>query len=110
MAEKQNITFDPDEWTLGDLDDFESIAGVTLDEALTPTTVRGPRGDVEKNERGKPIKAVRMSAKVMLAIVYISLRKDDPALTIEAAKQIKVGALVMGGDDSPEEQSAAPAS
>lgn len=109
MSDTQsNIVFDPDEWSFGDLETFEELTGLTLEEAFRATPVRDANGDVEKDNRGRPVKGLRLGAKTMLAIVFIAKRQEDPEFTLEDARKVKFGELVMaGGDEAPEDDSAA---
>lgn len=73
MAELTELTLDPDELTLGDIDTIEEMTGVPFDEAL--------------EQLGK------LSTKAMIAFVFVLGRQRDPAFTVEDAKRVKVGTL-----------------
>lgn len=103
------IKFDPNEWTMGDLETFEDMTGLTLEEAFRPSNIKDASGEVEKDNRGRPVKGMRMSAKTMLAIVFIQKRAEDPEFTLDDARKVKFSELVLaGGDDAdPEANDAA---
>lgn len=94
-VEKINIRFDEDELTLGDLEDFEDATGQALFDAIKPVVVRDDEGNVVTDERGRPEKAVKISAKAMKALVWIVLRAERPGFTLDDARAIKVTALEM---------------
>lgn len=100
-VEKITIKFDEENMTLGDLEDFEDITGVPLFEALKPVNVLDDDGKPVRDEKGRPVQQVNLSAKGMRALVYITLRHERPGFTPEDARNIKVAALeiVDNGDD-----------
>lgn len=66
------IVLDLDEMTFGEMAMIEEVAGVEAVERMM---------------------AGRMTAKALIAVVYVVKRRDNPAFTIEDAKAIKVTAL-----------------
>lgn len=80
----------PDELTIGDLADFEKIAGVTFTTAT--------RTDKDGNSD--------LSAVALLALVYIVKRKDDPNFTLDDARDVKLTELQIG-EDKPDPTDAA---
>lgn len=102
MSDDNALKFNPDGWTLGDLEDFESITGLSLEEAFRAAAVKDGSGQVEKDNRGRPVKAVKMTAKTMMAIVLIEKRHDDETFTLDDAKKFKVSELVIASGDEPD--------
>lgn len=101
------IRFNPDEMTLGDLETFEEIVGKPLDEAITERVVRDPETNKPlRDEKGKPKREARAGAKAIVAMVYLTKRRDNPDYTLEDARAVKVSELVIEGDD--EEKGANP--
>lgn len=94
-VEKIAIRFDEDNLTIGDLEDFEDAVGVGLFEALSPKTVMGPDGKAERDEKGRPVKEVSLTAKALKALVWIVLRGERPGFSLDDARNIKVTALEM---------------
>lgn len=105
MSEQQvNIEFNPDNWTLGDMEVFEDIVGLTLQEALTPAEVLDSKGHVQKDKRGRPVKARRITPKMAVAIVYIEKHAEDATFTVDDARRVKFKELVLDdSDDDPKD-------
>ena len=76
--EAEKLAFDPDALTIGDLEDFEDVVGKPFAEIFRGT---GPNGEVE------------MPAKALKALVWIVRRKEDPSFTLEAARNVRIGAI-----------------
>lgn len=76
------LTVDLDDLTLGDLDEFEDISGQTFDQA--------------QEGRFRSIKA-------LIALVYLTKRKADPAFTLDDARNAKVTSLRLntGTEEDP---------
>lgn len=96
------IKFDPNEWTLGDMDDFETVVGKPLSEVFKAKNVIGDDGQPEKDKRGRPVKEVTLDAKSIIAIVWLEKRRTNPEFTLEDARKVKFTALEMAGDEDPE--------
>lgn len=104
------LNFNPDDLTIGDLEDFEDITGQTFDEAFKSVPVKDDEGNIERDDKGRPVKAVKVTAKVIKALVYVIYRKDDPDFTLDDARNVKITALnMLGGDDEDPEGLAAEA-
>jgi hypothetical protein len=106
MSEKLDFTINPDKWTLGDLEDFEDLTGgKSFQETFKGKPVLDDEtGKPVRDKRGQIVREIEMSAKTMVAVVFIEMRRKDPDFTIEAARQVEVGQFnIDGGDDeSPE--------
>lgn len=74
----ETIKLDPDELTLGDLDDFEETVGESFFDCIKP--------------------GVMPSTKALLALVWITERKSDPTYTLAQAREVKVGDLDIDTD------------
>lgn len=99
------FTFDENQLTIGDLEDFEDAVGKELHEALKPHPVRDENGDVVRNEEtGRPEQEVRVGAKVLKALVWIMKRHEDESFSIEDARKVRVTELdivrLNEGDDN----------
>lgn len=101
------IRFDLDDFTLDDMDDFETWTGMSIDEAFTSKPVMGSDGKPVRDERGRPMKAPRISAKALKAIVTIVKRREDPSFSFEDAGKVKITELEIAGDSDPEGDDAA---
>ena len=94
-VEKIKVRFNEDNLSIGDLEDFEDAAGVPLFTALKPVPIRDAEGNVEKDEKGRPVSEVNLSAKALKALVWIVLRDERPGFSLEDARNIKVTALEL---------------
>lgn len=71
----------PDDLTLGEVDDLEGAAGASVAEIF------GPAG---------------MRAKHLIAVVWVLGRRDNPEFSLDDARAVKVGELVVeGGEADP---------
>lgn len=77
-----DIAFDWDSLTVGEVIELEEIAGVSVD-------------DIQK--AGQP------KGKVVLAMLFIVKRRDDPTFTLEQARALPVSAMseIVGGTERP---------
>lgn len=118
------LTIDPNALTIGDLEDFEEVTGVSLDEALKPRRVYETDDDGDlildaagnkkpvmetdpASKRKRPATEIKVTTKILKALIWISNRKSDPAFTLEDARNVKVTELVIdtgsGDSDDPKE-------
>jgi len=93
MSDTFDVTIDPDNQTLADMEDFEAYVGVPFHEAVKPRPVFGENGERVFDEDGRPVTEVRLSSKALTALVWISKRAENPNFTIEDARRVKVGSL-----------------
>lgn len=74
------ITIDVSDFTLGEIEEFEEIAGVPMSSLSSQNT----------------------PARAMTALVLIAKRRTDPDFTIEQARLIRMGELeVVDGEADP---------
>lgn len=78
-----SIVLDPDDLTLGEIEDIEEIAGVPV-----ATLFSDPKA---------------LPAKALTAIVYVMKRRSDPEFTIERARATTIGSLDIGSRVDPPE-------
>lgn len=104
MAEKIAIRFDEDNLTLGDLEDFEDVTGVGMFDALKPVTVRDAEGAIVRDDDGRPVQEVSLTAKALKALVWIVLRSERPGFTLDDARNIKVTEFELVGSDDDESE------
>jgi hypothetical protein len=72
-AEQSGLAFDPDDLTIGEMEQFEDVVGQTMTSALSDPS--------------------NMSAKALKAIVWIVNRRTNPEYTLEDAASVKVSSL-----------------
>lgn len=101
MSEK--LTIDPNAMTIGDLEDFEDVVGLSMDKAFKPVPVLDDEGNrvyAEPDDKGiaRPEMTVELSTKALKALVWIIKRQDDPNFTLEDARNVKVSELDIEGE------------
>lgn len=72
------LRLDPQKLTLGELEEFEDIAGMTIDEAFYS---------------GAPTRA-----KSLIALVFLTGRRQDPTFTLEDARAVDLSDLQSAMD------------
>jgi len=107
-----SMTFDENNLTIGDLEDFEDAIGVPLTEALKPVPVRDPEtNEIVRDEKGRPEQTINMSAKVLKGLIWIANRHENPDFSLEDARSVKVTELDIvraGDDDESDDEDSAP--
>lgn len=98
--EKTKITINANKLTLGDLDDFESVVGKSFSKAVREVSIVDDDGNVVRDQKGRPLKEVDMSAKAMVALVWISQRKKDPAFTLDDARAVSLDDIESEEEDT----------
>lgn len=78
------LRLNPDDMSLGDIEEFEAYTGETI----------GALVDVETGRR-------QATAKMLTGMAFLALRQDDPDATIDDARRIKVSALQGLGNTVP---------
>lgn len=78
----QTIVFDPNTLTMGELEEIEDLTGRNVSVELG---------------RGQP------SAKTLTALVYVFMRRDDPAFTMDDARATKVDGFRVESTSDPKE-------
>lgn len=88
------LNLNPEDLSLGDLEDFENITGMQLQDALAAKPVIDPEtGKQKKDAKGRPLREAQLSITVIKALVFLTKRREDPAFTIEDARNVKVTEL-----------------
>lgn len=100
MADKIDITINPDDFTLGDLEDFAAYVGVELHDAARPVPVYDDEGNRLFDDRGRPLSQTRLSSKALTALVWLVRRAQEPTFGIEDARNTRVGALEISYGDT----------
>ena len=94
------FSINPDKFTLGDMEDFEEVTGKSIQEALKPVPVFDEEtGERAKDAKGRPLSETRIAAKVLTALVWVAGRANDPDLTLEGARRIRVTELLFESED-----------
>lgn len=87
------LSLNPEDLSIGDLEDFEEITGMQLQKALEAKPVLDDEGNQVKDEKGRPLREAQLSTKVLKALVFLTKRREDPTFTIEDARNVKVTEL-----------------
>lgn len=87
------IRFDPEDLTLGELDEFEEATGRPLDEVMNEQPVVGADGKPVRDKRGRPLTQVRMTMKEVIALMWLIRRRDQPGFTLDDARKLRVADL-----------------
>ncbi|MER7445047.1 hypothetical protein [Micromonospora avicenniae] len=102
MSDTFDLVFNPDDLTLGDLEDFEDYVGKSFDDVVKPVPVIGPDGKREFDDKGRPVSEVKVPTKAITCLVWIMKRQDDPDFTIAKARRVKVSTLVITNSETDE--------
>ncbi len=95
-----SLRIDPDVLTIGDLEDFEDVVGAAIYDVLSPRPVIGPDGKKVLDEKGRPELETKIPTKALKALIWISQRAEDPAFSLEDARNVRVSALeLVGAED-----------
>lgn len=101
MSEK--ISLNPDELTLGDLEDFEEATGKSIQDALKAQPVYEDDGVTRKfDDKGRPLSEAKISAKTLSALVWLVKRQANPDFTLQDARRVRVAELIIE-DSEPED-------
>lgn len=100
------LHIDPNDLTIGDLEDFEEVTGVSLQEALKPVPLLDENGEKVFDEKGRPITEVQVSTKTLKGLVWIIGRKENPSFSLTDARNVKVTSLEIESDEGDEQGNA----
>lgn len=90
------LSIDTDELTIGDLEDFHTLAGMSLEAAFAERLVLDADGNKIFDEKGRPLKAATVNPTALKALIYINQRRDNPDFTIDDARNVKISELEIG--------------
>lgn len=88
------LVFSEDDFTIGDLEDFEEITGSPLTDFL----------DLMKANGSGEMRLDAKAVKIIKAIVFIVKRRENPDFTLEDARRVKFSELAFvpsGVDPTP---------
>lgn len=113
----ETLTINPETLTIGDLEDFEDVVGKPIDEALKPVRVYDTDELLENGKpnpsfgkavmvddpdnpgRKRPATEIKVSTKVLKALVWISKRADKPDFTLADARKVRIAELIIDAGD-----------
>lgn len=111
MAEKKKIQMNMDDLTFGELEVFEDITGLVMSDAIKTVEVRDSKGNRvpdPDDPKGRPLTETKMGVKAMMGMVYLSLRRDNPEITWDEVREMKLSEidfdLVENDEESGKEE------
>lgn len=93
MSEKKKVSVSMDDLTFGELEEFENVTGMIMSEAVKTVEVRdkdGRRVPDPDDPKGRPLTETKMGVKAMMGLVFLALRRDDPTITWEQVRSMKL--------------------
>lgn len=95
MTNKLRLSMD--DLTLGEMELFEEATGKDIMEVLKPKPVIDeetgrPKKDPD-DPKGRPLMEAQVTSKAFIGLVYIALRRDNPALTIAEVKAMPLNSI-----------------
>jgi hypothetical protein len=94
------LTLNPDDLSIGDLEDFEEITGKSLTDALRAKPVLDADGNRTFDEKGRPLSEAQLSATVIKALVFLTKRRENPEFTLADARTVRVADLKFTESDA----------
>jgi hypothetical protein len=93
MSDKKKVSVNMDELTFGELEEFEDVTGMVMSDAVRTEFVRDKNGNKvpdPDDPKGRPLQETKMGVKAMMGLVFLALRRDDPSITWEKVKGMKL--------------------
>jgi hypothetical protein len=110
MAEKAKVSMNMDGLTFGELEEFEDVTGLIMSDAVKTVEVRdkdGRRVADPDDPKGRPLTETKMGVKAMMGLVYIALKRDNPEITWEQVRSMKLSDVdfeLMADDEEGKEE------
>jgi hypothetical protein len=110
VSEKKKIQINMDDLTFGELELFEEVTGLVMSDAIKTEYVRDSKGNRvadPDDPKGRPLTETKMGVKAMMGMVYLSLRRDEPDITWEAVRSMKLSEIdfdLVENEEGKEEQ------
>ena len=100
----RTVRMSADDITIGDMELFEELTGDDIMDALTPVPVVDKETgqmvpDPDPDAKGRPLMETKVSSKQFRALLFIALRHEEPDLTLEGFKSIKLAEIDFDIDD-----------
>lgn len=112
MSDKTKISMNMDDLTFGELETFEDVTGMVMSDAVKTEFVRDGNGRKvadPDDPKGRPLTETKMGVKAMMGLVFLSLRRDDPEVTWEQVRGMKLSDIdfeLQEVDDEGKEETA----
>lgn len=106
---KKKISINMDDLTFGELEVFEDVTGLVMSDAIKTEFVRDAKGNKipdPDDPKGRPLQETKMGVKAMMGMVFLSLRRDNPEVTWDQVRQMKLSDIdfeVVENDEGKDE-------
>jgi hypothetical protein len=105
--EKLKVKLNMDDLTFGELEEFERVTGMVMSDAVRTDIVRDNTGRPvpdPDDPQGRPLKETKMSAKAMMGMVYLALRKEDSEMTFDKVRALRLSDVDLDVRESEDEE------
>lgn len=93
------LTLDPDDLTLGEMEEFEEITGRTLSDLMRGEIALDDEDKPRRDAKGKVLREINPRAKEITALVFLARRREEPDFTLDQARAVKLTELRLGSED-----------
>jgi hypothetical protein len=93
------LQLDPDDLTLGEMEEFEELSGRPLAKMMQGEIVRDEEDQPLRDARGKVVREVDPRVRDVIALVFLAKRRENPDYTLDDARKVKVSELKLGNPD-----------
>jgi hypothetical protein len=106
VAMGTKVSINMDDLTFGEMELFEDVTGMVMSDAIKTEFVRDKNGNKvadPDDPKGRPLTETKMGVKAMMGMVFLSMRRDNPDLTWETVRQMKISDIdfeVLENDDA----------
>jgi len=110
----KKISMNMDELTFGELELFEDVTGLVMSDAIKTEIVRDKNGNKvpdPDDPKGRPLTETKMGVKAMMGLVFISIKRDDPDVTWDQVRAMKLSDIdfeLMEADEEGKDEVADP--
>lgn len=105
-TEPARLKLDLDTLTLGDLEAYEDATGDSLLDLLAPKPVIDPKTGKKvadpDDPKGRPLMETKMTTKALIAIAFVSARRENPTVTMDEIRALPLEQLDMGEEETPD--------
>ncbi len=108
--EKKKISINMDDLTFGELEVFEDVTGLVMSDAIKTEFVRDKNGNKvpdPDDPKGRALTETKMGVKAMMGMIYLSMRRDNPDITWDAVRQMRLSDVdfeVLENDDQGKDE------
>jgi hypothetical protein len=108
VAMTVKVSMNMDDLTFGEMELFEEVTGLIMSDAIKTEIVRDPKTGMPlpdpDDPKGRPLKETKMGVKAMMGMVYIAMRRDNPDVTFEDVRTLKLSEVDMDLREDADEQ------